>query len=302
MQSKPIVLITGGTGLIGKYLAHQFSSEGFSIRMFSRKARESTEYVQYYQWNVEEMTIDEKALKNVAHIVHLAGASIANRWTNSYKKQIIDSRVNSTKLLLQGLKQANQSIETFSSASASGFYPKNMDILHTEDEPAGEGFLASVCKQWEDAANEFQSVAKRVLIHRIGFLLSNQGGALVEFIKPVGNYVAPIFGTGTQVYPWIHLHDLAQRFIFSVTNESISGTFNANTGNCSQQELIKQIRELKNPKALKIRIPQFALKLMLGEMSTMLTDGIAMDPSRLNKLGFQSKFTSLEHALEDLIV
>ncbi len=297
---KKVVLITGGSGLLGQYISQYCNELDYEVRILSRSPRLSNDKISYFRWSVEEDYIDPKALVGVHAVIHLAGATIAKKWTKSYKQKIIDSRVQSAQLIFNHLQKSNTRIAQLISASASGYYIKNQDRLHTENDANGHDFLAEVCKRWENAAIQFQSVAETVTIHRIGLVLAAEGGALPAMVSPIKMNISPRLGHGHQLYPWIHIKDVARRFVFSL-QKRCSGVFNANTNNCTQRALNHTIAQVLNKRTIPVPTSKFILQLSLGAMSQLLTDSIAMDMTKLERLGFQSQFSQLDNALDDLL-
>ena len=189
MEPKEVILITGSNGLIAKQLTKLLSSS-YEVRLLSRKPSKPN----VYEWNIQTQYIDENALKNVTHIIHLAGAGIAdNKWTDSRKKEIISSRVAATKLLLDSCMKQNIRLQAFISASAIGFYGQtNSDTIFTETHKPGNDFVSDICIAWENAADEFEqyAIAERVVKLRTGIVMSKDGGALPKMLLPLHFYTA----------------------------------------------------------------------------------------------------------------
>jgi len=206
------ILLTGGTGLVGKLLTEELVERGYQVHILTRSSRSSTKQVHYFQWDTANQQLDERCLEGIDTIIHLAGAPIAKRWTKSYRQEIIASRVDGAKILLHALRALNKPLSAFISASASGFYPPNTGQEMLETHPSADsGFLGQVCAQWEQAALESKDIAERVVIHRIGIVLSEKGGALEKMLPPFKFGVAPYFGNGQQYYSWVHIKDLVQQ-------------------------------------------------------------------------------------------
>jgi len=294
------VLITGGTGLIGQVITNQLVKNGHNVHILTRDDRESTTQIQYFHWDVKNKSIQADAFTGITHAIHLAGASIAKRWTDDFKQTIIDSRVKTAAFLFEKMKEHEVKLEAFVSASASGYYLANTGALQTEEDTAGNNFLSTVCKAWEQAAEPFHELAERVVIHRIGVVLDKDGGALEKMLPPFQFHLAPYFGNGNMFYPWVHIEDVANQFVHAVETP-ISGVFNANTGNVTQKELNKAIATAMNKNVLHVPTPIIALKLALGDMHQIVTDSLQMSPSKIRTTGFEPRFAELLPALQDIV-
>lgn len=254
----------------------------------------------YFHWDVKEREINKKALEGVQYVIHLAGAGIARRWTKSYKKTIIDSRVDTANFLFDVLNNENQKLETFIGTSASNFYQPNTDKVLTEMNPSGDNFLAEVCKKWEHASQQFQQISKQVVIHRVGFVLSKNHGALGKMVPPFRFRLAPYFGNGNQYYPCVHIKDVASQFVFSLEKE-LDGVFNVYAENLMQKDLNRKIADAMNLKALQVSVPKPILTIALGEMSHILTDSLQLSNEKIQSRGFQPEFPDVESALQSIL-
>lgn len=292
------VLITGGTGLIGRRLSALLTSKGYEVRWLSRTENSSSEYPSFV-WNISQGTIDEKAFEDLDYIIHLAGAGIADKkWSNQRKKVIIDSRVESTKLLYQYVQKLNLPLKAFISSSAIGYYGSiTSEIIFKEDDPVGSDFIAKVCELWEQAIFEFEAHEIRTVAIRTGIVLSNDGGALAKMKTPVIAHL----GNGLQYMPWIHIDDLCNFYIQAVEDKNIQGAFN---GVAPEHETNKTFSK-KLAKAFKrpfvnLGAPAFALKVAFGEMSTILLNGSRVSSEKTSATGFQFQFPLLKDALKAL--
>ncbi len=288
------VLITGGTGLIGKHLQTLLKKEGFTVRILTRKPRNENEF----KWDIKEGFIDEKAFENLDHIIHLAGAGIADkRWTAKRKKEIIDSRVESANLLFEKTKTLGLQLKTFVSASGIGYYGAvTSDKTFKEEHDAGKDYLGTVCKLWEIAALQFETLEIPTTIFRTGIVLSNDGGALVKMKTPV---ITPL-GSGDQFMPWIHMEDMCRLYLQAIQGE-LTGIFNAvapehQTNTSFSKKLAKS---LKRP-FVSIRAPEFVLKTIFGELAIILLTGSKISSKKLKKEGFEFTYETLDKALNNL--
>lgn len=256
-----------------------------------------------FQWDVDNQTIETGALDGVETIIHLAGAGVADkRWSKARKQEILDSRVLGSRLLYNELKKGNHQVKAVISASAIGFYGFNDNTIKNEYSNSGTGFLAEVTKAWEQEVDQIASLGIRVVKIRIGIVLSTQGGAYKELIKPIQFYVGSPLGTGTQLMSWIHQRDLTRLFVLAVTNHSMQGVYNGVTGQpVSNAEFTKSLAHLLQRKIWLPNVPAFVLNLILGEMASMILGGNHIVSSRLEEAGFKPEFTGIDAALADLV-
>lgn len=295
------ILITGGTGLVGNQLSKILSNSGHEVRHLSRTPDPDAEFPTF-EWNIKENFLDPKAIDGIDHIIHLAGAGVADkRWTDDRKKVIINSRVDSIKLLHNEVKSANLKLDSFISASAIGYYGMDTGESHLdENSSAGEDFLAEVVKKWETEADTFAAITKVAKV-RIGVVLSEKGGAMVEIAKPINYLVGAPLGSGKQYMSWIHLEDLCQVFAYVLEN-NLEGTYNATAPNpVTNEALTKTLaKALKKPLFLP-NVPGFMMKLILGEMAEMVLGGNYVLSDKIQSTGFKFKFTEVEAAVKDLV-
>ncbi len=298
------ILITGGTGTIGKAICSTLEKQGHSIRILTRSIPKTESIYAYYSWNPDMDEIDENALKNVDIIIHLAGASIVEKkWTRERKKEIISSRDRSAKLIFEKLQSTGNKPEAFISASAIGYYGYDTgSILVKETSRFGDDFLANVVKKWEDAADDFEALGVRVVKFRIGVVLSNDGGALPMMSAPAKLGLGAGLGRGDQFISWIHIYDLASLFQFAIDNPVV-GVFNVVSPHpVTNKEFMKKLSAaLKKPFFLP-NVPSFLLKLKMGEMASMILGGNRVSPEKIQDEGFTFKYTDLKPALENLLI
>lgn len=298
MQKK--ILITGGTGLIGRRLTAMLLEEGNSVVHLSRSAKGT---VPTFQWDVKNKTIDDRAFEDVDVIIHLAGAGIGDkRWTAKRKREILDTRVASTQLLFETIKKLPKRPTTFISASGIAFYGlTDKKAKYTEKDEQGSGFLADVVRDWESAADQFSALGLRVVKIRTGLVLSREGGALKPMTIPVKYYFGSPLGSGKQPMSWIHIDDLCRIYMEVIKSDEMQGAYNAVTTNVvSNKTFTKQLgKALKKPIILPA-VPEFALRLVLGEMADLIVTGTTVYPERLLDSGFRFQFESLETALAEI--
>jgi uncharacterized protein (TIGR01777 family) len=303
------VLVTGGTGLVGSALAKALVENNHHVIVLTRnstKVKNSHRQISYAYWNVEQNTIDKDAIGKADFIVHLAGANVADgRWTEKRKKEILDSRVMSGELLVKALTNFENKVQAVISASAIGWYGPDPQIPNPdpfkEIDKADISFLGVTCQQWEKSIEPVRSLGKRLVTFRIGIVLSREGGAYAEFKKPLQFGIASILGSGKQVISWIHISDLVQLILFAIQNKSILGVYNAVAPEpVSNKDLIKGIAKTKGGFYITAPVPEFVLKVMLGEMSIEVLKSATVSSKKLEQAGFEFKYSSLEAALIDL--
>lgn len=290
------ILITGGSGLVGKEITKILESKDYSVAWMSRSAQSQKSFI----WNVEKQQIDPEAIEWADAIIHLAGTGVAEkRWTPERKKDILESRTHSTQLLYKAIEKSQKRPSAFISASAVGFYGFNTGTsLVDESSPAGSDFLAEVVIAWENEVKKMEALDLRTVMLRIGIVLDEVGGALGEMLKPP---VAAPLGSGAQWMSWIHIEDLAKMFIFSLEKTTLQGVFNAVAPNpATNQQLTQAAAKAKGKPYIGIGVPGFALKVVLGEMAAMVLGGNRVSSQKIQKAGFVFEFPDLEPALKDL--
>ena len=301
------VLITGGTGLIGKALTKVLLGKNYHVIILSREPdnqQPTTNNLSHAQWNIKDQTIDKEAITKTDYIIHLAGAGIADkRWTKKRKQEIVDSRVKSGELIAKALKENPNKVKAVISASAIGWYGPDPSIpnLHpfTENDPADKGFLGNTCWQWENSLEAVTDLNIRLVRLRTGIVLSNEGGAVKEFLKPIRFGIAAILGDGKQIVSWIHIDDLVNLYIYAIENEGMNGAYNAVAPNpVSNKTLTLQLARVKKGKFfIPVHVPSFALKLVLGEMSIEVLKSATVSCSKIVNEGFSFLRPSIDEAL-----
>lgn len=297
------ILITGATGLIGSELVKLLLSKNHSVHYLTTsnaKIKEEPNYKGFY-WNPQEGKIDERCIDGVDAIIHLAGANIAQRWTNKYKQEIIESRTLSSELLFNLIKKSPNQVKQIVSASGTAIYPESISQVYDETTTESEdSFLSNVVKKWEESVDTFQVLGIKVCKLRIGIVLSNKGGALPEMVKPINLGFGAAMGTGKQIQSWIHITDLVAMYYFAIEKQ-LEGIFNAVSPHpVSNQELTKVIaKTLKKPLWLP-NIPEFVMNLILGEMSYLLFSSKNLSSIKITNSGFQFQFPKIDKAINDL--
>jgi uncharacterized protein (TIGR01777 family) len=288
------ILITGGTGLVGKRLTQLLIDKNHEVLILSRNPKNENEF----KWDIVKNYIDEKAFKNIDFIIHLAGAGIADeRWTKKRKQVIIDSRVKTANLLFEKVNALKLELKGFISASGIGYYGAiTSKTIFKETDKSGSDFLAEVCQKWEAAAHQFSKINIPITILRTGIVLAAKGGALEKMKTPV---ISPL-GSGKQYIPWIHIDDLCQMYIQSI-EANLIGIYNAvslehQTSITFSKTLAKSI---KRP-YLGIGVPAFMLKILFGELAVILLEGSRISTKKIEKNGYSFRFKTLKKALNNL--
>jgi len=296
------VLITGGTGLIGTELASLLIKKHYNVSFLSRKRNLSGE-IKTYRWDLNTGEIDKEAIKNTDYIIHLAGANVASKnWSKHRKKEILESRTKSGELLFKTVKELNPNLKAFISASGVGYYgSQTTENIYHEEDNCGNDFLANVCQAWEVEALKFKALGFRTVILRTGVVLSEKGGALKKMKTPVKWFLGSALGTGKQYMPWIHISDLTQIYLNAIENSNLSGTYNAaakehQTNRSFTKTLCKSMKRPFIP----IPVPTFVLKLIFGEMSSVVLEGSRIDSSKIRKTDCKFEFPTLKEALDNL--
>lgn len=305
----PKILITGGTGLVGKALTKILLQKGYELTILTRAKpkAQSVAGVTYAEWDIEKQTVNVDAVTNADYIVHLAGAGVADkRWSKERKQEIVDSRVKSGELICKTLRNNPNNLKAMVSASAIGWYGPDPAIPNpnpfTEKSPYHNDYLGTTCYQWEQSVQSIKEMSKRLVILRTGIVLSNEGGALKEFKKPLKFGVASVMGSGKQIVSWIHIDDLVELYITALENENYSGVYNAVAPSPVSSELL--VRELANATKGKfytqLPVPAIALKLALGEMSIEVLKSATVSAQKVLDQYFHFKYPTISAAMADL--
>lgn len=297
------VLITGATGLIGKAITKLCLSQNIEVHYLttSMSKIENQPHYKGFYWNPTEGDIDINCLLNVDTIIHLAGASIAKRWTKSYKTEILESRVVSGNLLFNTLQKNENNVKHFISASGINIYPSDFHKLYDEDHTqTDDSFLSNVVLRWEEVADKFSMLNIKVSKIRTGMVLDESEGALPKIIQPIKMGVGAPLGNGTQWQSWIHIDDIAALYFF-VMNKFLDGTFNAVSPNpVTNVEMTHIIAKHLNKPIWLPNVPGFILKLLVGEMSTLLLSSQKVSSKKIENLGFKFTYPNLHQAISNL--
>lgn len=303
------ILITGGTGLIGRALTKALMEKGDEVIILTREPHTiagkwpGTKQPGFATWNIGQQSIDQDAISKADHIIHLAGAAVAEkRWTTKRKQEIVDSRVLGGRLIVESLQKIPNKVKTVISSSGIGWY--GPDVIQstvkpfTENDPVYEDFLGITCRQWEESVQFAEGLNKRVVIFRTGMVLSKEGGAEKELIKPMRFGIATVLGTGRQIVSWIHISDLVNIYIKAIEDTAISGVYNAVAPQpVSNKELIYQLARSRMKFFIPVRVPSFVLKTILGELSIELLKSATVSAKKIQETGFTFMYPSIDVAL-----
>jgi uncharacterized protein len=289
--------------MIGMSLTSLLLKSGMEVTHLERSRRQSD--IKTFLWDVEGGQIDTDALDGVDAIVHLAGASIGGgRWTDKRKLEILESRVQSTRLLHRALKSRAHQVKTFVCASAVGYYGSDGgNVVKGEGDQPGSDFLADVCVQWEAAASEMADLGLRVVRMRTGIVLSPRGGAVEPMAKQVRLGVGAPLGSGRQYMSWIHIDDHCSAILYALENDFIHGPYNSVAPRpVTNREFVSALATvLKRPVFLP-PVPSFLIRLVLGEMSVLVLGGCHVSSDKLVASGFTFRYRELSSALEDVLL
>lgn len=300
------ILITGASGLIGRNVSKALFERGDILTIFSRnvdKAKNEIPFAnEYVEWNYNKPDEWKNHLNSKDAVIHLAGANLfTKRWTEYYKKTILESRELSTQNMIKAISDVEEKPRVLVCASAVGYYGDSGDKFLTENSPAGKNFIAEVCKRWEAAASGVEKFGIRRVSIRTATVLTKNDGALEKLVLPFKFFAGGTLGSGNQWFPWIHIKDLINIYLFALDNNEVNGALN--TASPEQVRLKKLTDEIGNVlnRPSFFKVPGFALKIALGEFADELLASLRVVPERLEKYNFNFRFGNLRKALEDLL-
>ena len=297
------ILISGGTGLIGRHLSKKLLENGYHIAILSRRVRHDTGS-SFHHWDPDKKEIDEEAIIRADYIIHLAGAGIGDiRWTKKRKQEIIKSRVQTGELILDKIQETRKKLKAFISISGTGYYGTvTSDRIFVETDPSSDDFLGKTCKLWEDAADRFADLGIRIVKIRTGIVLAKEGGALVRIAAPVRAGIGSVIGNGNQYIPWIHIDDLCNIFLKAIEDDRLTGSYNATAPDfITNRILVKTLTRILGKPWWFPDIPACAMRILFGEMAEILLKGSRVSSEKIRAAGFQFQFPDLEGALKDLL-
>jgi uncharacterized protein len=301
------VIITGGTGLIGTALSKFLLSRGYQVIIFTRNPKtkkNSSPGISYAAWDVKKQNVNEEAFKKANYIIHLAGAGVADKpWTEKRKREIVESRTQSSELLIKAMTGISNNIISVVSASAIGWYQQNKDYQSVETDPPATNFLGETCKAWENSIKPVEGLGKRLVILRTGIVLSNEGGAFPAFKRPIQYGIAGILGNGKQIISWIHIEDLCRLYLEAMVNPAWSGVYNAvSPGPVNNRNFTMALaKKMKGSFFIPIPVPNFILRMMLGDRSEEVLKNSNISANKIKQQGFQFIYPTIDTAFTDLI-
>lgn len=294
------VLISGGSGLLGKEIERELISKGHEVLILSRK---KSSHAKNIFWDIEKQEIEYSKISDVEAIIHLAGEGIADkRWTKERKQAIIDSRVNSTLLLEKFISEHPNKVKHFISASAVGYYSNRGEELLTEESSAAKDFLGETCVLWERAVDKIASEKIRVVKLRIGIVLTLKGGALKQMILPFYAGLGSALGDGKQWMSWIDSEDLARMFVYSLENTNMQGVYNAVAPEpVRNDEFGKILSKVMHRPYWAPSVPSFIINTIFGEMAQLILGSIRVNADKILSTDFQFKYSKLEESLANIL-
>jgi uncharacterized protein (TIGR01777 family) len=297
------VLITGGSGLIGKHLTSSLLAEGYIVSHLSRRVIKDGK-VRSFLWDPVKSSVNPEAFAGIDFIVHLAGANIGERrWTTKRKREIMESRANSAAFLFNTIRSEGTRLKGFISASATGIYGSETSRkIFFEADPPADDFLGSVCKSWEDSADLFGNAGIRTVKIRTGIVLDKSDSALSKLIMPAKFGFLVQAGSGHQYMPWIHIKDLCNIYLRAIGDSTMTGPYNAVAPqHVTHEEFIKTLAGVMRLPVFPVNVPGFVLKAALGKMSDVILCGSCVSSEKISASGYRFTYRNLKEALENII-
>jgi len=301
--NKPSVLITGGSGLVGRYLTSALLSERYKVSHLSRNTNQFGK-VRVFRWNPEEKILAPAIFNGIDYIIHLAGANIGEkRWTKERKEEIIRSRVESAKLLHHVITTNQIRLKAFISASAIGYYGSaTPETVFNENDLPGKDFLGNTCMLWEEAADLFGGIGIRTVKIRSAVVLEKIDSVLSKMMAPARFGFLVRMGNGHQYMPWIHIIDLCNIYLKAIEDQNMHGVYNAVAPDqINHNAFVSILAKTMNKALFPLNVPSFILKIALGEMSDVVLKGSRVSSERIINAGYRFMYTELKVALEDIL-
>jgi uncharacterized protein (TIGR01777 family) len=296
------VLITGGTGFIGKQLIQLLLNEGHSVTNLTTQRNQEriiSEQFQHVYWNPTSKEIKKELLPEIQAVIHLAGFSVANKWTAENKALMVSSRISSTEFLCELLNEMTSKPSVFVGASASGYY-KNSAEVQDETAQKGTGFLSDLTQQWEEACSTLDASIRKIHL-RIGVVLSAKDGALKKLTPIFKAGIGSAVGDGNQFMSWVHERDLIELFAYCISQEVPSGVYNATSNSpVTNQEFSKILAQVLHRPFFLPKTPAFFLRIIFGEMSQLVLVSQRLSNTKITSTGFQFKFNTILEALTNI--
>ena len=303
MEKRGVVLITGGSGMIGRRLSELLNNSGYSVRILSRK-RVLVPGARVYLWDHSAGFIEEGALDGITILIHLAGTNIGSaRWDKKGRESIVESRVHSARFLHKQLTEKRIRPDLFISASAIGYYGAvTSSHIFTEEDPPGKDFASTTAQLWESEARRFVTIAERVAIIRTGIVLSASGGMLQKIIPTVKMHFSPLFGKGDQWVPWIHIDDIAAIYMKVIKDSSLTGVINGvSPSPLTYSGLVRELSAVMEKPVLSLPTPKLIWKIIFGSKADILLHGSRVSSEKIEKSGFKFSYPEIKPALINLL-
>ncbi|AXJ00781.1 hypothetical protein CYPRO_1530 [Cyclonatronum proteinivorum] len=295
------ISITGGTGLVGSSLVALLLAEGHEVTILTRNPGKHSKNINHQKAHLASYDNLASVVEKSDAIINLAGHNLFDqRWNEVIKSKILKSRVKTTRAVVDAIGEAQNKPKVLVSASAVGYYGSRGDTVLDEDSPAGDDFLARVCLQWEEEADEVRKFGVRLVMPRIGIVLDKGGGALEKMITPFSMYVGGPLGNGSQYFPWIHTEDVSRALLFAIQEDQLHGAFNLSAPHpLTMKDFAQQLGEVMGRPSF-FAVPEFALRLVVGEAAEALVASQRTVPRKLEKAGFTFSYPTLLKALQNL--
>lgn len=296
------VLITGGSGTVGRYLTSALLSEGYGVSHLSR-GHEQFGKVRVHRWDPAKGILDPKAFIGINHIVHLAGANIGEkRWTDERKAEIRSSRIGSAVLLHKVIRDNGISIKSFISPSGISYYGTvTSDRIFKETDPPSDDFQGNVCREWEEAADLFAADGVRTVKIRSAVILEKNEIALKRMTATAKIGIMGYVGSGKQYIPWIHVSDVCRIYTMAIMNEAMQGVYNAAApGHVTHKQFMKTLARVLRKTFFPVPAPPVALRLIYGKMADIVLKGSRVSSEKIRNEGFEFQYSDLQSALEEI--
>jgi uncharacterized protein (TIGR01777 family) len=298
------VFITGGTGFVGTALTEALASRGHEVSVLSRRGGrgDAPDGVTYVRGDPTAGGEWQPVAAGHDAVVNLAGRSIFGRWTREVKRDIRESRIRITRNVVEAIGSSGGGCKTLVNASAVGYYGYRGDEEVVETSEAGADFLATVARDWEEAALGASAHGARVVLCRFGIVLGKRGGALAQMLKTYRRLPVSPLGSGRQWFSWVHRRDLSEAIVFGLEHEDIHGPVNCTApAPVRNRDFVRALAKAMGRRVLPLGVPGFLLGLTLGEFGKMLLEGQRVVPEKLVRAGFEFGFPDIESALGDLL-
>jgi hypothetical protein len=300
------IVITGATGSIGRRLVQELVVRGDKVTIFSRNPRRTkrkiVNQVRFVKWDYSKPEEWKEYLNDVDVVVHLAGANLsAKRWNDEYKKIAYESRIFSTRNLVEAIKSVDQKPKTFICANAVGIYGNRYDEILDEQSLPGNDFLAKLCIDWENEARKVEQQGVRIVSVRTGLVLAENEGLMKQLVPSFKLFLGGWLGSGRQWFPWIHIDDIVRIYLHTIDNENITGAVNAaSPGIVNNKKFSKTLGQVLHKPVL-FPVPKIALRIVSGELGNYVTDSQRVSAEKIIKSGYNFKFENIKVALRDIL-